>query len=402
MSESYLGFLCIIKGEIMEKIKGNCNQIEDLESKTRFSKRLIIGLATTSAVLGLMTGCDNNSTKNTSDREIGTEQVEMTPREEAQAGNYETLEIYAGIEKNDLSIEVQEYVDDLTDSADIVNLILDNLEDDDQSDKNAVIKLLESQVTNQEIAINVEVATEKFLSEYKIDGLTPEQQEKYNTLMNLSVDEFYDFNKVSAESMGWFIKTTLDQSRSRLEQKGKDFSRYDEILADRTERKNLGAKEAVEIENDNLLIALNAGVFDVDGTTINLPDNFTKKTLQYAYFGIFGNSNNDIEEVYVDVDVKRQALGWTWLVDSIMEDDDYSKDGMIEFQLEYDSATGATVPTKSSRLFGESLEMIGIALKPDKDKGTVMPLSSGRFVLNFDDNSYSQGREIHLYQEPKL
>lgn len=76
----------------MEKIKGNCNQIEDLESKTRFSKRLIIGLATTSAVLGLMTGCDN-STKNTSDREIGTEQVEMTPREEAQAGNYETLEI---------------------------------------------------------------------------------------------------------------------------------------------------------------------------------------------------------------------------------------------------------------------------------------------------------------------
>ena len=275
----------------MEKIKGNCNQIEDLESKTRFSKRLIIGLATTSAVLGLMTGCDNNSTKNTSDREIGTEQVEMTPREEAQAGNYETLEIYAGIEKNDLSIEVQEYVDDLTDSADIVNLILDNLEDDDQSDKNAVIKLLESQVTNQEIAINVEVATEKFLSEYKIDGLTPEQQEKYNTLMNLSVDEFYDFNKVSAESMGWFIKTTLDQSRSRLEQKGKDFSRYDEILADRTERKNLGAKEAVEIENDNLLIALNAGVFDVDGTTINLPDNFTKKTLQYAYFGIFGNSN---------------------------------------------------------------------------------------------------------------
>ena len=291
MSESYLGFLCIIKGEIMEKIKGNCNQIEDLESKTRFSKRLIIGLATTSAVLGLMTGCDNNSTKNTSDREIGTEQVEMTPREEAQAGNYETLEIYAGIEKNDLSIEVQEYVDDLTDSADIVNLILDNLEDDDQSDKNAVIKLLESQVTNQEIAINVEVATEKFLSEYKIDGLTPEQQEKYNTLMNLSVDEFYDFNKVSAESMGWFIKTTLDQSRSRLEQKGKDFSRYDEILADRTERKNLGAKEAVEIENDNLLIALNAGVFDVDGTTINLPDNFTKKTLQYAYFGIFGNSN---------------------------------------------------------------------------------------------------------------
>lgn len=85
-----------------------------------------------------------------------------------------------------------------------------------------------------------------------------------------------------------------------------------------------------------------------------------------------------------------------------MEDDDYSKDGMIEFQLEYDSATGATVPTKSSRLFGESLEMIGIALKPDKDKGTVMPLSSGRFVLNFDDNSYSQGREIHLYQEPKL
>lgn len=281
-------------------------------------------------------------------------------------------------------------------------MILDNLEDDDQSDKNAVIKLLESQVTNQEIAINVEVATEKFLSEYKIDGLTPEQQEKYNTLMNLSVDEFYDFNKVSAESMGWFIKTTLDQSRSRLEQKGKDFSRYDEILADRTERKNLGAKEAVEIENDNLLIALNAGVFDVDGTTINLPDNFTKKTLQYAYFGIFGNSNNDIEEVYVDVDVKRQALGWTWLVDSIMEDDDYSKDGMIEFQLEYDSATGATVPTKSSRLFGESLEMIGIALKPDKDKGTVMPLSSGRFVLNFDDNSYSQGREIHLYQEPKL
>jgi hypothetical protein len=319
------------------------------ENKTKFSKKLLYGITATAATLMLMTGCGDNSEKDTSDSEPKTEQSskDMNPEDEVKYENYDTLKVYGDIERKDLSDDVIEYIDQLPGSNDTLNLILNNLDSKEQKDKQSIINLFESLVSGEE----TEKAAQEFISNYKIEGLTAEEQEKYNALLNMTPESFFDRESVSLESMEWFVDTTLNESRKRLEAKGEDFSYYDQIISDKDKR-GYYAEDAVGIENMHLKIALNAGIFEVDGKTINLSEEMTKKVWSEGAFF------SPLSQAYNGGVLDKISSSWSTLVDEIDNNEEYNNDGMINFGLKYNSSTQFLENSDESKLYGTALSKI--------------------------------------------